>query len=72
MVFFNIHVIYFSLACAINLGSSVVLTGGDFTLTRVSQYNEAGWVRDLPDLLQERNRHGCSYYNNDDGTKVDI
>ena len=40
--------------------------------TRVSEYNEAGWVRDLPDLLQGRRNHGCTYYNNDDGTKVDI
>ena len=40
--------------------------------TVVSQYNENGWVRDLPDLLQRRDEHGCSSYDNDDGTKVDI
>ena len=46
--------------------------GGDTPYTRVSQYNEAGWVRDLPRLLQGRYLHGCSYYNKDDGTKVSI
>ena len=29
-------------------------------------------MRDLPSLLQGRENHGCSYYNNDDGTKVSI
>merc|ERR1711994_1183795 len=37
-------------ACAINLGSSVIITGGFSTRTTVSLYNEAGWVRDLPRL----------------------
>ena len=63
---------YSSAACAINLGSSVIMTGGGYTTstTTVSQYNEAGWVRDLPDLLQGRRQHGCSSYDNDDGTQV--
>ena len=60
------------MACAINLGSSVIITGGDFTLTTASQYNETGWLGDLPDLQQGRRGHGCSSYNNDEGTKVDI
>ena len=60
------------MACAINLGSSVILTGGYHTRTTVSQYNEAGWVRDLPDLLQGRYYHGCTSYDNNDGTQVDI
>ena len=59
--------------CAINLGSSVITTGGGSTDTRrVTEYDEAGWVSDLPDLLQERIYHGCAYYNNDAGTKVKI
>ena len=57
------------MACAINLGSSVIITGGHYTTT-VSQYNEAGWLRDLPSLQQGRSSHGCSYYNNNEGTKV--
>ena len=64
--------IYCSSACAINLGSSVILTGGDYSPTTVSQYNEAGHVRDLPPLQEGRDDHGCSSYNNDDGTRVDI
>ena len=58
------------MACAINLGSSVLITGGWRTLDTVSQYNEAGWVRDLPDLLQGRQNHGCSYFDNNEGTQV--
>ena len=58
------------MACAINLGSSVILTGGYNTRTTVSEYNEAGWVRDLPALLQKRWSHGCTYYTNDEGIKV--
>jgi len=57
-------------ACAINLGSSVILTGGIYTLTTVSEYDEDGWVRDLPPLLQGRYNHGCTYYNNDEGIKT--
>ena len=52
------------------MGTSVILTGGLFTDTTVSQYNQAGWVRDLPDLLQGRYRHGCSYYDNNQGSQV--
>merc|ERR1719400_1602235 len=57
-------------ACAINLGSSVILTGGYSTSRTVSEYNETGWVRDLSDLLQGRFSHGCSSYDNNDGTKT--
>ena len=38
----------------------------------MTEYNEAGWVRDLPSLLTRRNQHGCSYFVNNKGTKVDI
>ena len=38
---------------------------------RVSEYNETGHVRDLPQLIQGRRQHGCSFYSNTDGTKVD-
>ena len=61
------------MACAINLGSSVLITGGQDSGTataRVTEYNEAGYVRDLPSFRQERWLHGCSYYDNDEGTMV--
>ena len=61
------------MACAINLGSSVTLTGGsNYPYTGVSEYNKAGWVRDLPPLQQERWTNGCCYYNNEEETKVTI
>ena len=51
----------------------MLITGGDYYYhTTVSQYNEAGWVRDLPQLQQGRYEHGCSSYNNAEGTKVGI
>ena len=65
-------VLIFSDACSINIGSSVLLTGGRYSLNRVSEYSETGYVRDLPRLLQGRYRHGCSYFENEEGTKVDI
>ena len=72
MYYYQYKHIYCSSACAINLGSTVLITGGKLTLTTVSQYNEAGWLGDLPELQQERRSHGCSYYDNDEGTKVGI
>ena len=40
------------------------------TPTTVSQYNEAGWEKDLPTLQTGRENHGCAYFNNDAGSKV--
>ena len=51
--------------------TSVIITGGEYpTYTTVTEYNETGWVRDLPDLLQGRYHHGCSYYDNNEGSQV--
>ena len=60
------------MACSINLGSTVILTGGFYSPNRVSEYSETGFTRDLPQLLQGRYSHGCSYFENEEGTKVDI
>ena len=60
------------MACSINLGTTVILTGGDYSPSRVSEYSETGFTRDLPQLLQGRSSHGCSYFENEEGTKVDI
>ena len=62
------------MSCAINLGNSVLISGGAYSeaVSKVSEYNEAGWVRDLPQLLTGRSQHGCSYFVNNKGTKVDI
>ena len=50
----------------------MILTGGYISLNRVSEYSETGFTRDLPQLLQGRRDHGCSYFENEEGTKVDI
>ena len=60
------------MACAINIGPTVLFTGGYGFLNRVSEYSETGYMRDLPQLLQGRWDHGCSYFENEEGTKVDI
>ena len=52
------------------MGTYVILTGGADALTPVTEYNQDGWVRDLPDLLQGRWNHGCSYYDNNEGSQV--
>ena len=54
------------------MGSTVILTGGYFSPNRVSEYSETGFIRDLPRLLQGRSEHGCSYFVNEEGKKVDI
>ena len=50
----------------------MILTGGYSYPSRVSEYSETGFTRDLPQLLQGRADHGCSYFENEEGTKVDI
>ena len=48
------------------------MTGGYASPNRVSYYSEDGYLRDLPQLLRGRWDHGCSYFENDEGTKVDV
>ena len=49
------------------------MTGGRYSSSKkVSEYSETGFTRDLPKLLQGRFYHGCSYFENEEGTKVDI
>ena len=49
-------------ACAIPDpdNEEVIITGGFYTMTRVSVYNKAGHQRDLADLKQGRLLHACS------------
>merc|ERR1719204_2357989 len=35
-------------ACSINVGSTLILTGGRYSLDQVSEYSESGFTRDLP------------------------
>ena len=57
-------------SCSINTGSTVVVTGGINSRTRVSEYSETSFLRSLPSLQEGRWLHGCGYYDNSDGTKV--
>ena len=50
----------------------MILTGGQHSLNRVSEYSESGFNRNLPQLQQGRSSHGCSYFDNEEKTKVDI
>jgi len=50
----------------------LILTGGADSYNRVSEYSESGFTRDLPELQQGRRGHGCSYFVNEAGTKVNI
>ena len=50
----------------------MILTGGGFLPNRVSEYSETGFTQYLPQLLEGRWSHGCSYFENEEGTKVDI
>ena len=59
-------------ACSIPDSDSVLITGGLHSLSSVSRYDLTGWVEDLPNLGQERRRHGCGSYTRGDGTKVGI
>ena len=59
-----------SSACAIDLGQTVLITGGWYDRPRVSEYTEIGFLRDLPSLQEGRHSHGCTYFVNDQGTKV--
>ena len=57
-------------ACSITTESSVVLTGGINSRARVSEFSESSYLRDLPQLQEGRWFHGCSYYDDSEGTKV--
>ena len=56
------------------MGDTVILTGGaevDKPTSRVSVYNVTGFINNMEPLNRARHRHACSYYDNDDNTKVD-
>ena len=77
---FNINIndqfiMYFSDACSIPDGASVLVTGGSRDLeeyayyydggigsSKVRRYNLEGWVEDLPDLTVGRRMHGCAAF----------
>ena len=48
----------------------MVITGGEYTLRKVTEYNEDGKSKELPQLITGRDRHGCSSYSDIDGNIV--
>ena len=56
----------YSAACAIDMGQTVIITGGWNTMKKVTQYNEDGLHKELPELITGRRYHGCSSYVNSD------
>ena len=52
----------YSGACAIDLGESVVITGGVYIEKKVTQYKEDGSFNELPQLITGRYSHGCASY----------
>ena len=58
-------------SCAINEGSSVVVTGGFYANRIVARYNRNGFVEYLPSLSgRGRNYHACGMYINGNNQKV--
>ena len=47
-----------------------MVTGGINSRTRVAEYSETSFLRELPGLQEGRWLHGCGYYDNSEGTKV--
>ena len=54
----------------INEGSTFLLTGGYYTKRLASRYDATGWIEDLDPLLSDHYLHGCTQYENSDGSKV--
>ena len=66
----NLH--YCSAACGIDLGDSYVVTGGEYSLQRVTQYSLTGEVTYLDDLQQGRYYHACTSFIDDNGVTVSL
>ena len=57
-------------ACSIQMEDTVVLTGGEDTMTQVSVYNSEGWVEDWAQLQTGRYQHACGHFVNTDNQVV--
>ena len=73
----SIYQYSFSFSCGIPDAddNSYIITGGvqeEKESTLVSKYSEQGWIKDLPELNQGRERHGCGTYVDSNENKVNI
>jgi len=57
-------------ACSFTDDNTLIITGGYNTRQKVTRYNTAGFIEDLPDLIHGREDHGCGSYQREDGAKV--
>ena len=51
----------------------VIVTGGVPTTAmsrKVVEYNANGWVKDLPNMNEERKFHGCGHYRDNNNNMV--
>ena len=65
-----LYVNCFRHACSIELKEIVILTGGYYTQSKVTVYNNEGWVADWPELKTGRYTHGCGHFVNTDNKVV--
>ena len=59
-----------SQACGIDLGDRYVVTGGEFSMKKVTLYSLTGNPTDLADLQEGRERHACSSFLDSNGEMV--
>ena len=56
------------------VGENFIITGGhaqdNYALETVAEYSQTGFVRYLPNMIQRRYGHACSYFTNENGEKV--
>ena len=48
----------------------VVVTGGRYTMTKVTQYDMTGYIGKLNELQTGRRSHACGYYVDDNQQQV--
>ena len=65
-----LYVDCFRHACSIELKEMVILTGGEYTESKVTVYNNEGFVADWPELKTGRYNHGCGHFVNTDNKVV--
>ena len=67
----NVIIILYRHACGVGVGENFIITGGfepsedDNALDTVAEYSQTGLVRYLPNMIQGRFQHACSYFTND-------
>ena len=74
----KVVIIFYRHACGVGVADNYIVTGGyepseaDSTLDTVAEYSQTGFVRYLPNMIQGRYQHACSYFTNDNEKTVYI